>query len=135
MIAPAKRIAPSAVMAANCPQRMDKSTPLRKTPLMMTRKYLRGFRQVNHCTTKGMLAMGKTKPLSMKKGRMKKKVVIMACCWVEEMVEIKSPTPRGLKRKKQEATKSRATLPARGRLNQKRAKRVTATIWVRGVMM
>jgi hypothetical protein len=31
--------------------------------------------------------MGKAKPLSMKKGRMEKQVVIMASCCVAEMVE------------------------------------------------
>jgi len=41
-----------------------------------------------------MFSMGKTKPLNMKRGRMKKKVVIMACCCVAEMVHINSPRPK-----------------------------------------
>ena len=58
-----------------------------------------------------MLAIGKTKPLSMKKGRMKKKVVIMACCCVAEMVDMNSPIPRVLKRKRHVAANRRDRLP------------------------
>jgi hypothetical protein len=41
----------------------------------------------------------------MKKGRMKKKVVIIACCCVFDTVEMKSPIPRVLNRKRQVARK------------------------------
>ena len=61
----------------------------------------------------GMLAIGKTKPLSMKKGRMKKKLVIMACCWVRETVEISSPIPSVLSRKTELAA-SRTRAKGRG---------------------
>ena len=75
-----------------------------------------------------MLTMGKTKPLSIKKGRIKKNVVIMACCCVEETVEIKRPTPRVERRKRHVAIKSRMTLPDSGISNQTTAMIVTATI-------
>jgi len=90
------------------------------------RKYRSGLRYVSACTTAGMLSMGKTKPLSMKKGRMKKKVVIMACCWVAEMVEMKRPIPSVLSRNRQAAKNSSPTLPARGILNQAMAAMMTA---------
>jgi hypothetical protein len=77
----------------------------------------------------GILAMGKTKPESMKKGRMKKKVVIMACCWVFDTVEMNNPMPRVLRRKRQTARKRAGGLPARGISNQKIANKVTTTIW------
>jgi len=64
-----------------------------------------------------------------------KKVVIMACCWVAETVEMKSPMPSVLRRKIQVARKRSSTLPAMGRLNQTLAMRVTPIIWTMDMMM
>ncbi len=82
-----------------------------------------------------MLAMGKTNPESMKKGTMKKKVVIMACCLVDEMVDMKRPMPSKLRRKRQTAKKSSGMLPIRGIPNQKTAKAVTTIIWAKAMRM
>ena len=75
-----------------------------------------------------MLAMGNTKPLNIKKGRMKKKFVIMACCCVLETVEIKSPMPSVLIRKIKVAPSNKNALPTIGILNHKMAKAITSTI-------
>ena len=80
--------------------------------------------------TVGMLAIGNTKPLNMKKGRMKKKAVIMACCCVAEMVDMNSPTPNIDKRKRHAAPTRSRKLPLRGRENQMMAKVITITIKV-----
>ena len=52
----------------------------------------------------------------------------MACCCVAEMVDMKNPIPKVLKRKSNEAAKSRGRLPFRGMENQKMAKMVTMSI-------
>ena len=75
-----------------------------------------------------MLAIGNTKPLSIKNGMMKKKVVIMACCCVAEMVDMKSPIPRVLKRNRQAAAKRSNRFPSKGMENQKMAKVMTMII-------
>ena len=79
-----------------------------------------------------MLAIGNTKPLSIKNGMMKKKVVIMACCCVAETVDMKSPKPRVLKRHRQAAAKRSRRFPFRGMENHTMAKVITMTMraWV-----
>ena len=62
--------------------------------------------------------MGKTKPLSIKNGRMKKKEVIMACCLVADIVDIKSPIPKVLSKNKQVAKNNSKILPFKGISNQ-----------------
>jgi hypothetical protein len=94
--------------------RTSSPTPFKNTPLITTKKYIRGFRYVNHRTICGIFEMGKTKPLSMNAGRRKKNVVIMACCLVDEIVDIKSPIPKLLKRKTHVAKKRSVALPANG---------------------
>ena len=82
-----------------------------------------------------MFAMGKIKPLSIRNGTMKKRVVIMACCWVDEIVEMKSPTPSVLKRKRDAAVKRRGKLPFKGMENQYTANIITMTIWAWAMIM
>jgi len=106
------------VNARYCGQSTSNQTPFRKIFLMMTRKNLNGLRYVIHCTGSGILAMGNTNPLSIKNGTTKKKAVIMACCLVEEMVEMKSPMPSVLNKNKQAASKSSRKLPLKGISNQ-----------------
>jgi len=90
---------------------------------------------VSHCTATGMLSMGNTNPESMKKGTMKKNVVSMACCCVADIVEMKSPIPRVLRRNRHTPRNMRTALPRMGMSNQKTAKRVTATIWAIEIRM
>ena len=82
-----------------------------------------------------MLAMGKTKPLNMKKGRMKKNTVIMACCCVAEIVDMNSPVPRVLKRKRHAAATRRRKFPLSGMENHMMAKVITITMSVMVIMI
>ncbi|OPZ59983.1 MAG: hypothetical protein BWY87_00722 [Deltaproteobacteria bacterium ADurb.Bin510] len=75
-----------------------------------------------------MLAIGKTKPESKKSGWMKKKVVIMACCWVLEMTEISRPIPSVLSKKTQAPANRMSGLPCMGSLNQSLARSSTNII-------
>ena len=47
-----------------------------------------------------MVLMGNPKPEKVMAGMIKKKAVTMACCWVEETVEISRPTPSMHSRKR-----------------------------------
>ena len=76
-----------------------------------------------------MLAMGNTKPLNIKKGIMKKKFVIMACCWVLETVDINNPMPRVESRKIKVAPSNKKALPTIGIWNHNMAKAITRIIW------
>ena len=100
---------------------------------MITRKYLNGFKNVSHWITAGILTIGNTRPLSIKKGRIKKKVVIMACCWVLEIAEMKSPMPSVLIRKRNTPVNNIKRLPLKGISNQYRANEMTAIIWTRDI--
>ena len=82
-----------------------------------------------------MLAMGKTKPLRKKAGIRKKKVVIIACCWVVDMVEIKSPVPKVESKNRQVAKNKSRMLPLSGMPNQKIATKITANIWPREIII
>ena len=82
-----------------------------------------------------MLAMGKTNPLNMKKGKMKKNTVIMACCWVAEIVEMNSPVPRVLKRKRHAAATRSRKLPLSGMENHTIAKLMTIIMSVWAIMI
>jgi len=82
-----------------------------------------------------MLAIGKTKPLSMKNGRMKKKVVIMACCCVAEMVEMNKPMPSVERRNRQAAKNKSGMLPASGISNQKTEATMTTASWTSEMMI
>ena len=66
-----------------------------------------------------MFSKGKAKPERMKAGIMKKKVEIWACCCVEEIVEMKRPTPTELIKKKILPKRRRRGFPRRGTSNQK----------------
>ena len=47
-----------------------------------------------------MFRTGKAKPLSISAGKRKRKEPIIACCWVVDMVDMSSPTPKVVKRKR-----------------------------------
>jgi hypothetical protein len=51
------------------------------------------------------------------------------------MVDMKSPMPSVLNRKKQVPTNRRATFPFKGMENQNMAKAVTMTIWATAMML
>jgi hypothetical protein len=75
-----------------------------------------------------MFSIGKTKPEKNIMGSMKKKIaVIIACCCVREIVEIKSPNPSVVMRKMRLRNRSRSTPPFTGRLKTSDAKNTTRT--------
>ena len=69
---------------------------------------------MNHCSTSGMLEIGKAKPERMKNGLSTKKFVENACCWVEQMVEISRPSASVLRRKSVVPNSSTNGLPTNG---------------------
>ena len=69
----------------------------------------------------GILSMGKANPESMKAGIAKKNVEICACCWVDEMVEMKRPMATELRRKRTAPQRRTKGFPLRGTSNQKHA--------------
>jgi hypothetical protein len=60
----------------------------------------------------------KHKAAEHEKRQNEKKLVIMACCWVRDTVEINRPIPRVLSKNTSEAAKSKKTLPTSRILNQ-----------------
>ena len=82
-----------------------------------------------------MFETGNTKPLNINIGRIKKMVDIIACCWVEEIVEMNSPIPRVLSRKRQVPANRSHALPLKGIVNQNIAKTITIIIWTWAIMI
>src|SRR4030042_823485 len=121
-------IVPRTARPRNWGQSTDIPTPFKKTPLIMTIKYLKGLRSVNHWMILGIFAIGKISPLNNRNGRIKKNVVIMACCCVPDTVDMKSPIPMVLIKYKQTPAKSTRKFPLKGTLNHRTAKIVTIII-------
>ncbi len=90
-------------------------------------KYRIGFRYVRYCTATGMLRIGNAKPLSMNAGVEKKKLAIIACCCVREIVERKRPAPNVVIRNNTAQNSSSRKLPCSGMWNTRNASTVTST--------
>ena len=73
-----------------------------------------------------MLRIGKAKPLSRKKGWKNRNVVIMACCCVCEMVEMKRPAPSEVIRNRIAQKNSSSALPRNGTWKNRRAATTTS---------
>ena len=76
--------------------------------------------------TVGMFSIGKTKPEKKTIGIIKKKIaVIIACCCVREMVEMKSPSPSVVIKNIKLKPSNSSTPPFTGRLKTTEAKKTT----------
>src|SRR5260221_3513426 len=102
-----------------CGHSVSRPTPFRKIPRRMMTKYRRGIRYVRGWIHDGMFSIGNTKPERYIIGVMKKKVdVIIACCWVLEIVEMNRPSPRVVSRYTRLMATNSQKLPRSGTLNQ-----------------
>src|SRR5450755_706927 len=73
-----------------------------------------GFRYVKYCTPIGMLRTGNENPLNIENGWNSRNVLMLACCFVFEMVEINKPAPSVVAMNNSAAKHNRPKLPAKG---------------------
>ena len=67
--------------------------PLRNIPRVNTIKNLTGFSRVKYCRKIGISSIGEIKPDNNTAGIINVITLKIACCWVLQIEEIKSPTP------------------------------------------
>lgn len=76
----------------------------------------------------GMLSIGEKIPERSMAGRIKKKAVIIACCCVREMVDIKRPKLNVVRMKRKETPKRKKRFPLTGTLKTNLPTRITRAI-------
>ena len=102
-------------MAAICGQRMSSPTPFEIDAAQDHHDVAHGVEIGEFLErTRGMLLMGVANPERVIMGMVKKKDVIIACCWVAETVEISKSQPQGRENEGDDAERQHAEVSAKG---------------------